>query len=66
MADCPCKHCSERHEVCHDKCDRYQAWKSDRAEMLNKERLSRDGYTDHDNQPFWKKQSRNARTKRGQ
>lgn len=25
----PCRNCEERHTACHDKCDRYHAWKSE-------------------------------------
>lgn len=25
--DCPCKDCKERHECCHDKCEKYKSWK---------------------------------------
>ena len=28
MTKCaPCKGCTERHEACHDHCDRYKEWK---------------------------------------
>ena len=25
---CPCRGCPERHEACHDHCERYKAWKA--------------------------------------
>ena len=63
-SDCPCKGCDERHKACWDKCEKYTAWKMDREEMLAKDRLSRDAYTDHDSQPYWKKHYKDS--KRGQ
>ena len=28
----PCQHCQERHEACHDTCERYQAFRARRLE----------------------------------
>lgn len=25
---CPCKGCPDRHEACHDRCERYKGWKA--------------------------------------
>lgn len=33
----PCKDCADRHEACHDKCEKYKAWKS-RLDEVNKRR----------------------------
>lgn len=34
----PCKDCPNRHEVCHDSCERYQAFKQEREEINRKRR----------------------------
>ena len=31
----PCRGCSDRHIACHDKCEKYKAWKS-QLEEVNK------------------------------
>ena len=69
--DNPCKDCRRRLRTaddkvydCHDHCDLYLAWKYERSEILNRMRLDKDGYTDHDNQPYWKKHKKSS--KRGQ
>lgn len=64
MEIAPCRECKERHPACWDTCERYKAWRWKRSEILNLERLKRDGYTDHDTQPYWKKHRKD--TKRGQ
>lgn len=28
---CPCRGCADRHEACHDACERYGGWKARRA-----------------------------------
>lgn len=61
---CPCDGCLRRYEACHDRCERYQAWKYQRSEVLAKMRAERESYTDHDHQPFWHKYRRD--NKRGQ
>ena len=33
----PCKGCAERFTACHDKCEKYKAWKS-RLDEINKRR----------------------------
>ena len=33
----PCKDCVDRHTACHDKCEKYKAWKS-RLDEVNKRR----------------------------
>ena len=33
----PCKNCSERHELCWGKCEKYKAWKS-KIDDINKRR----------------------------
>ena len=63
---CPCKICTKRHLGCHSKCDLYIGWKDDNDYFKEKARLERDGYTDHDSQPFWRKHRKDARSKRGQ
>lgn len=29
MKIAPCKDCTERHEACHDSCDKYKEWKAE-------------------------------------
>ena len=41
----PCKGCTERHEVCWGKCEKYKTWKRDLDE-LNKRRK------EYENKPF--------------
>lgn len=61
---CPCDGCRDRHQACHDRCERYIAWKYKRSEVLGKIRAERETYTDHDHQPYWNKHRRDS--KRGQ
>ena len=37
----PCKGCTERHEACWGKCEKYKAWKS-RLDEVNKKRKEYD------------------------
>ena len=37
MIDAPCKDCEERHDVCHDHCEKYQEYKKER-ELIRKAR----------------------------
>ena len=60
----PCKDCRNRRPGCHDTCERYKAWRWKRSEILNRERMKRDAYTDHDKQPYWRKHRNDDR--RGQ
>lgn len=60
-SDCPCDGCRMRHEACHDKCDRYKAWKYKRSEILARIRAEKDSYTDHDSQPYWRKHRKDDR-----
>lgn len=60
----PCKDCRNRRPGCHDTCERYKTWRWKRSEILNRERLKRDAYTDHESQPYWRKHR--GDTKRGQ
>lgn len=64
MEIAPCRECKNRSEACWDTCERYKAWRWKRSEILNRERLKRDAYTDHDNQPYWNKHRKDS--KRGQ
>ena len=41
----PCKGCTERFTACHDKCEKYKAWKS-RLDEVNKRRKQ------YDSKPF--------------
>ena len=41
----PCKGCTDRFAACHDKCEKYKAWKT-RLEELNKRRK------EYSNKPF--------------
>lgn len=34
----PCKGCPDRHEACHDHCERYQAYKAER-ESIRQEKM---------------------------
>lgn len=36
MKIAPCKDCSERHEACHDSCDKYKEWKAELDAMRSK------------------------------
>lgn len=33
MKKCQCKGCEERSEACHDRCEKYKAWKEERDEV---------------------------------
>ena len=63
-SDCPCKDCRNRHEKCHGECDRYQAWKYERSEILGRIHAEKSSYTNHDAQPYWRKHRKDDR--RGQ
>lgn len=59
---CPCKGCEERKPGtgCHDRCDRYKAWKKkvdDRNEAERKDRERFDVMSDANKKRMWKKQS---------
>ena len=47
----PCKGCTERHEACWGKCEKYKSWKS-RLDEVNKKRKEYDAkpFVQHD--PF--------------
>lgn len=36
---CPCKDCKDRHQACHDHCEKYKEWKKELE--ANKEALKR-------------------------
>ena len=63
-SDCPCRNCNSRTVNCHGYCGHYEAWKIRREKELEQEWLSRDGYTNHDAQPYWRKHRKDSR--RGQ
>ena len=63
---CPCKDCAV-HGKCgeyHDRCSDYLSWKRERSEIQAKIRAQKDTFTNHDEQPFWKKHHKD--NKRGQ
>ena len=39
---CPCKDCSDRHELCHSDCEKYREWKEqkDRVRAMRREEKS--------------------------
>lgn len=62
--NCPCRGCGKRTIGCHAKCDDYATWKAVNDIINEDDRLSRDGYTNHDAQPYWRKHRKDSR--RGQ
>lgn len=42
----PCKDCPDRHSVCHDTCERYQAFHQERVEISRKRQMDIIRYRD--------------------
>lgn len=40
----PCKDCPDRHESCHGQCEKYQAYRKERDEMLEERRAYHAAY----------------------
>ena len=52
----PCFHCTDRHPVCHDTCERYKAWQEFHAAEVADKRQRNDACTIHKNdfdEEFW-------------
>ena len=45
----PCFHCTDRHPVCHDTCERYKAWQEFHAAEVADKRRRNDACTIHKN-----------------
>ena len=57
--DCPCKGCDERHEACHDRCERYRAWQATVAKRNEARRAAyenADLLSDAQKRNIWRKQ----------
>ncbi len=38
----PCKGCPDRHEACHDKCEKYQTYHAERMQMSEDRRIEKE------------------------
>lgn len=55
MPNAPCKNCEERSPACHDSCEKYQAFKADRAQMKHNMTVMSNLRTNKKVQPYWKR-----------
>ncbi len=41
MKGCPCRGCLERHEACHDTCEKYRTWKKPLLDLYEERLIPR-------------------------
>ena len=60
----PCKGCADRSPGCHDRCDKYRAWKDERQKELDSLKEPFLSMSESNLRRFWREQKYRQRKKR--